>query len=180
MKLFCLSSIGAECFLFLFGRQIRFNENHGPLPAGLLRKRPIGIDKHDETLRLSCRVAEGLQVTLTRLLNEIAPLESELNGFQRDIQAQERAETLRVFQSKMEHAARVASDALANARERLSDLNRLAAQGVEAYGDAGLAICNSVVEPFVLGESNLESRGWKPSRPSYTRLEFWVRSLTRG
>jgi hypothetical protein len=138
------------------------------------------IDKHDETLRLSCRVAEGLQVTLTRLLNEIALLESELNGLQRDIQAQERAETLRVFQSKMEHAARVASDTLANARERLSDLNRLAAQGVEAYGAAGLRICNPIVEQFVLGESNLDARGWKPRRPSYTRLEFWIRSMTRG
>jgi hypothetical protein len=63
---------------------------------------------------------------------------------------------------------------------RLSDLNRLAAQGVEAYGDAGLRVCGPIVEQFVLGESNLDARGWKPSRPSYTRLEFWVQSLTRG
>src|SRR6266478_5876131 len=138
------------------------------------------IDGLDKTLRVASRVVEGLQQELSKIKNETEPLTAELNELQRDIQARERAEMLRVFQSKMEHAARVASDALANGRERLADLNRLAAQGIELYGDAGLRICGPIVEQFVLGESNLDAQGWRPAFPAYTRLEFWIRPMVRG
>jgi DNA repair exonuclease SbcCD ATPase subunit len=138
------------------------------------------IDELDSAIRMGERVTEGLQKALSRIKNEMEPLTAELNGLQQAIETEKRAETLRVFQSKMEHAAKLASDTLANGRERLADLNRLAAQGIEAYGDAALKICGPIVETFVLSESNLDARGWKPSHPSYTRLEFWIRPMVRG
>lgn len=138
------------------------------------------IDKLDSLLVTLGRKVSALESALAAVAVELEPFTRELAEVHIAIQEQERAEKLRVFQSKMEHAAKVASDTLANARERLSDLNRLAAQGVEAYGDAGMRICNAVIEPFWLQQSNLEAAGWKPSSPSYTRLEFWIRSMTRG
>lgn len=138
------------------------------------------IDKLDSSLVGLGRKVSALESALAAVAVELEPFTRELTEVERAIQEQERAERLRVFQSKMQHVAKVASDTLANARERLADLNRLAAQGVEAYGDAGLRVCGPIVEAFVLGEANLDARGWKPSTPSYTHLEFWIRSMTRG
>ena len=138
------------------------------------------IDKLDSLLVTLGRKVSALESALAAVEVELEPFTRELTEVQIVIQEQERVAKLRVFQSKMENAAKLASDTLDNARERLADLNRLAAQGIEAYGDAGLRICGPVVEQFVLHHSNLDAAGWKASRPSYTRLEFWIRSMTRG
>ena len=138
------------------------------------------IDKLDSLLVTVGRKVSALENSLAANAIELEPFTAELNELQRAIAAEERAETLRVFQSKVERAVREASDTLANARERLADLNRLAAQGIEDYGEQGLRIAGPIVEKFVLGEANLDAHGWKPSFPAYTRLEFWVRSMTRG
>jgi chromosome segregation ATPase len=138
------------------------------------------IDKLDSLLVTLGRKVSALESALAAVVVELEPFTRELTEVQIAIQEQERAAKLRVFQSKMENAAKLASDTLDNARERLADLNRLAAQGIEAYGDAGLRISGPVVERFVLHQSNLDAAGWKSSSPSYTRLEFWIRSMTRG
>lgn len=138
------------------------------------------IDKLDSQIVVLTRKTSALGNALKAIEVELEPFATELREVEQTIQAEQRAEALRVFQSKMEHAVKTASGALANARERLADLNRLAAEGVEMYADAGLRIVGPVVEEFVLGEANLDVRGWKPSRPVYTRLEFVVRSMTRG
>jgi chromosome segregation ATPase len=138
------------------------------------------IDKIDSQLIALGRKAASLERSLSAIEAERASHTVEFNELQQAIAESARVEAVKSFQTKMEQAAKEASDALANARERLSALNRLAAQGAEAYGQAGLRICNAVIEPFVLEQANTDAGGWKPSTPSYTRLEFWIRSLTRG
>lgn len=138
------------------------------------------LDELDEQIRIVQRRAESLEVVLQKIGREAGALNAELAEAEGLIREQERAKALEAFQAKLKHASRSAEEALANARESLATLNRLGAQGVEAFGDAALRICNPVFEEFVLREANLDRGGWRQAFPAYTNLQFWVRPMTRG
>ena len=138
------------------------------------------IDECDSAIRLAERMTESLQKALSKVANEIQALSAELSEVQQAIETEARAEALRVFKIQLQQAARSAEECLAAARKSLAVLNALGARGAEKFGDPGLRICNPVFEGFVLRESNLDAAGWRPAYPSYTRLEFWIRPMTKG
>src|SRR5580704_5534032 len=94
------------------------------------------IDKLDSQILTLTRKTSGLESALAAVAVEVEPFTRELVEVQRVIQDRERAATLKVFEEKMQYAAGEAEKALAHAREALACLNRTAADGVAAYGDA--------------------------------------------
>jgi hypothetical protein len=137
------------------------------------------IDKHDETLRLSCRVAEGLQVTLRRLLDEIAPLEIELAEATRIVEQAKREQGLRALEIQLQKDRHTVEEAFAAARLALTALNLTAARGVEQFGVEGQRLVEPVISEFRHREINPEAFGWRDSRPNYGSFRFSVTPMER-
>jgi hypothetical protein len=136
------------------------------------------IDAADNALKLSIRTAEGLQVTLTKLLNEIASLEIELAEATRIVEQAKRGQSLRALEIQLQGDRHTVEEALAALRLALTALNLTASQGVEQYGVAAQNLVTPVLE--ALGrQHNPESFGWRYSRPNYGNFQFTVRPMVR-
>lgn len=124
------------------------------------------VDKIDETLRLSCRVAEGLEQSHGKLAQEIAGLESELREAESQVARERQAKSLTDFRNRLEQAARQLAQDLDNARRSFGSLHLCAAKGieeqaVEEYRNAALRTCELVFAEFESKQVNLEARGLK-------------------
>jgi chromosome segregation ATPase len=137
------------------------------------------IDRLDSALRLSSRVMEGLSNSLSRMIGEIAATTVELTDAQQIVEANRRAEGLKAFAAKLKHAVLSAEQALANSRESLATLNRLASQGVEEYGVPAQGLAATVLDEFRHRQNNPELCGWYDARPNYGGFRFSVTPMVK-
>jgi hypothetical protein len=138
------------------------------------------IDGLDESLRFSSRLSEGLSNALPRIVSEITALGEEFAEVQRQIGLASRAKALEDFQKKLKEASDSAENHLAQTRESLALLNRIAANGVEQFGFQGQRTCEEIFASFFDKQSNLGRDGWNLATPSYTNLQFLIRPMKRG
>jgi hypothetical protein len=136
------------------------------------------IDAADNALKLSIRTAEGLQGTLTKLLNEIAPLEIELAEATRIIEQGKREQALRVFEIQLQEDRYAIEEALSSLRLALTALNLTASQGVEQYGVAAQNLVTPVLEALQR-QHNPESLGWRYKGLNYGNFVFTVRPMVK-
>lgn len=141
------------------------------------------VDKLEETLRLSCRVAEGLEQSHAKLAQEIAGLESELREAESQVQQRLRAEALIELRNQLEQAARLAAEAMDNARRNLALLHLAAAKAVDEYSVDALRICEQVFAEFGAKQTNLEARGLKRVTGGYQNTAetgVFIRPMVRA
>jgi hypothetical protein len=138
------------------------------------------VDKLDETLRLSVRVAQGLNSSHDRVVIEIASLDVELAEVTRIAGQQKRAEGVAALRTKFQESVNRADKALADAREALATLNVLASRGIEEYGIEAHAFVGPVLEEFRHRQFNPESYGWRLSSPSFANLRFAVAPMVKA
>jgi chromosome segregation ATPase len=138
------------------------------------------IDDIDSRLLVSSRLVEALSNSTPKLTNEIAVLNAELSEVQGILDAAARAADLKAFDAKVQYAGKEAERALAYAREALSTLNRLSADGCSAFGLPAQRLCDSVFGALHERENNLGRDGWKTAVPAHQpNLGFIVRAVTR-
>jgi len=136
------------------------------------------IDGLDNTLRVSCRVAEGLSTSLSRIGGEIAALEVEFTEATRIVEQQNRERGLATLRIKLQQDRDAAENAFGNLREALATLNSTASRGVEQYGVAGQNLVTPVIEAFRHTQHNPELLGFRQSSANYN-LQFMVRPMTK-
>jgi hypothetical protein len=136
------------------------------------------IDAADNALKLSIRTAEGLQSTLTKLLNAIASAEIEFAEATRIIEQGKREQGLRALEIQLQEDRQTAESAFGNLRKALAALNLTASQGVEQYGVAGQNLVTPVIEEFRHQQHNPELLGYRQSSANYN-LQFMVRPMTK-
>ena len=124
------------------------------------------VDKLDEALRLSWRVAEGLEQSHAKLSQEIAALEPELREAELQVARERQAKLLTDFRNRLEQAAHQLAQSLDTSRRDFASLHLCAAKGIEEQGAdeyrlAALRICEQVFAEFESKQTNLEARGLK-------------------
>jgi hypothetical protein len=137
------------------------------------------VDKIEETLRLSARVAEGLESSHAKVVNETASLEAEQAEATRIVEQENHERGLAALRKKLEDDTQTAEAALAAVRLALAALNLTASRGVEQYGVAGQNLVLPVLEAFRHRANNPGSFGWQESRPNYGGFRFSVEPMAK-
>jgi hypothetical protein len=138
------------------------------------------IDATDNALKLSIRTAEGLQITLTKLFNEIGAAERQLAEATRIIVQAEREQGLRRLEIQLQEDRQTAEAALASVRLALVALNATASRGIEEFGGPAQNLVKNIAEEFRHREVNPESLGgWRDARPNFLNLQFTVRPMVK-